>query len=311
MRRAVEEASTRVGDLLPRVARRLSLDVQRHVHAQWIATTPAEVEARTGRVLWVHRLMHVRPISRESDNGWTLELMPQSSAQPFVARDEAGESWVAAGIGTSVVCSHASDKTFLDMGQAIELANVAWAATQEQAGRIVGYTASVAEGRRSERLGQLRSLAHTIAAVQHDASFFRAVLHDQINALSPQQMDCWEATARAWRLGPHIEELDRRRGELRNAHQETADYLQSLYSDRLNRVMASLTVFGGLSVLTALIDYAFGGPLSHVQVTRVWVLLASAIFLGGVTRMLWVNAQSGTRNRGRGSKRAAVTKDVT
>ncbi len=291
VRGAVETASSHIGRLFPRVAERLSADVAAHVDASWLQEHANAGQA--GKVLWVHRVIHVQPLDGSDDTKWIRGLMPQASSEPLACGDGAGVAF--AGIGTSVICAGDADQTFADFCTSIELGNASWAATQEQASQILDYTASVADGRRTAKLVHLKALTESVAAVQHEATFFRAVLHDQINALSPQQMDIWDALVRAWRMTAHTDELDRRRAELRAQHDETMSHLQSLHSDRLNRVMGSLTIFGGLSVLTALIDYSFGGPLSQVQLTRIWILLAAVAILGGVVRLAWFSKKGSWR----------------
>jgi hypothetical protein len=68
------------------------------------------------------------------------------------------------------------------------------------------------------------------------------------------------------------------------------DYLQSRYSERLNQVVIGLTGLSALSVIVALIDYTFGGPLTSPQTPRVALLAGGTVLLGAGLRLIWVRS---------------------
>ncbi|WP_147793983.1 hypothetical protein [Cellulomonas sp. Y8] len=274
-----ESASSRLADAIREVCTALADDASRHVEDGWSRSMPAAV---AGRVKWVHRVLDIRTPEATAADGWCGEIL--GGGDTPVVRTAGG--CVAPGIGTSVV-QESSGGAGGDVASVIALANTAWAAADAWSQELLAQSSCVTASRRSGEIAELRAMSDAVAETIDATSGFRAVLHDEVASLTPRQLDFWGHIVRTWHLDDLMDELDRRRGELKSSHRETLDLLQSQLSSRLNTIVTTLTVLSAFSVLAAMIDYFFGGPLSSLDAQRsiLFALLGAAA--GGGLWVLW------------------------
>ncbi len=281
--RALAEAtSSTLADALATVCADLARDALAHVEEDWYRSpTPG---GQVGEALWVHRVLAVDARDDDAATRWCRQLSLHGALEPGSRRPDG--ALVSPGIGTSVLVD-GSAGTLDDLAAVVALANGAWAAADRWSAELLKQATRVTAGRRGAGLAELRAMTEVVAETTDAAAAFRAVLHDEVAALSPCGQDCWTQVIRAWRLDELLTEVDRRRAELKSAHRETVDLLQSQLGERLNTIVLALTVLSGLSVVAAMIDYAFGGPLTAVDGGRSTLFVAAAGLLGAGLLALW------------------------
>lgn len=260
-----------------------------HAHKMAGPTPGVWNEERPGQLLWVHRLLLLRPgVDSSPERAGTCDQGPADPARELRARG------LFPGVGTSAVHSGANRTTETDaMVDIITLLTAYWAGSRRLGRTILRHTNRLAVLRRSSNLKGVRQEAYQVVEIHDEIAIFRSILHEHEINFAPLEFDLWAQFSDMWRLRDLLRQLDIRKEDLALLGDRFLSRVQEDNASHLNVAVLALTIIQGIGVLAALLAFSQRPDLQSPSTSKVLIILIA----GGTLALLILLITSSDRLR--------------
>lgn len=246
--------------------------------------------SRFKKLLWTHRVFHVECDAFSAAHARSFcALLPGQAVGEVPDCSVTEDVAFFPGSGNSLVvyrkdgaCTEPQRRVLTDM---IELQNVYWTAAYRLNREAFNVITAVSTKRVRAGLSELEEEGDRIIDLQERTTLFRAVIADLSANFSPQSHLLWDGIAAAWRTGPLIDGLREKLETLHEMQTRIVARIAERHSQRLNTLVFVFTLLSLTTLVTAVIDFTQGGPLSAPEIVRFSMLVLLWLLLIPIGRM--------------------------
>lgn len=272
--------SSRISELLEAVPS--SLILQGEASEEDFGLAPAGVP------MWMHRVLVSRPASSgqlPETNRTSINSHPCFVVGTHVCFYEKGYGRAWFGHGTSVVeLETATGQTPLAVHRMIDLSNAYWSGAQELGTLVLLRQRDLAAFRKLKNTRVLEDEAYGLVELHDQLALFRALVNDQLNRLHLTDRSIFERIGDCWRFNDLMNEVDRRRSDLAEIHDQALRRIQADETSRLNLVVFGLTMISAAVIVTDLVQF---GQEQSFRAPDIWRSAVVGVVILGLLYVGW------------------------